>query len=383
MPLPKKSSGGGISNCEKLHFVINASASPEGGERPNEALALLRAESLADWLMSEFGVGRESVEIGFAGVGWDELRDLVLKSGMEYSSEVADIIENVPVFIFKGKEIVDSRRKRLMDLGMGNPYRYMLEHIFPLVRNSKASVRCISVADTTATVDTTATSDTTVADSESENHDEAPVEAPTETPVENPAQTPADTQIETHATTPADTLSYHPQLKVKTNAVGLSMMMANAGIEVDVHPKLSVNIPVYYSGINYFTSTVKFRFLGFQPELRYWPGPKRRLYAGLHLGVAYYNFAWGKDWRYQDKGGKTPTWGGGLGVGYRLPMDKEERWNVEFTIGAGLYDLNYDRFYNVPNGALESSNRKLFIGLDNVAISFSYSFDMRKKGGEK
>lgn len=183
---------GGVSNCEKLHFVINASASPEGGERPNEALALLRAESLADWLMSEFGVGRESVEIGFAGVGWDELRDLVLKSGMEYSSEVADIIENVPVFIFKGKEIVDSRRKRLMDLGMGNPYRYMLEHIFPLVRNSKASVRCISVADTTATVDTTATSDTTVADSESENHDEAPVEAPTETPVENPAQTPAE-----------------------------------------------------------------------------------------------------------------------------------------------------------------------------------------------
>ena len=39
---------GGGSNCEKLHFVINASASPEGGERPNEALALFRAESLAD-----------------------------------------------------------------------------------------------------------------------------------------------------------------------------------------------------------------------------------------------------------------------------------------------------------------------------------------------
>lgn len=405
--------GGGM---EQLHFIISASASPEGGERPNEVLALARAESLADWLMSVTGLGRESIDIAFAGVGWSELRDLVLESGMEYGEEVADIIDNVPVFIFKGKEIVDSRRKRLMDLAMGNPYRFMLTHIFPQVRNARASVKCIFLPDTTAVPHTAAVSDSTAVEDTvpspllSEDSAESVVLALSADTLkqDTPGQSAADTlrqqthdeyAAEIHGETAgecpdesagessADTLSavrcYVPQVKVKTNAVGLSMMMANAGVEIDVHPKLSVNIPIYYSGINYFTQTVKFRFLGFQPELRYWPGPKRRLYAGFHLGVAYYNFAWGKEWRYQDKGGKTPTWGGGLGVGYRLPLDKGERWNVEFTIGAGLYDLNYDRFYNVPNGALESSDRKLFIGLDNVAVSFSYSFDMKKKGGDR
>ena len=379
---------GGAENRAQLHFVINASASPEGGERPNEALALSRAESLAGWLMSVTGLGRESIEIASAGVGWHELRGLVLESCMEYSKEVADIIESVPVFIFKGKEIVDSRRKRLMDLGMGNPYRFMLKNIFPQVRNARASVRCIFVSDTTA-VPEKAVFLVPVLPEDSAQPVIPVVPADSlmqETPEQSAAEIPAEEAGERPAESVEKTSAGHcyvPQLKVKTNAVGLSMLIANAGVEIDVHPKLSVNIPVYYSGINYFKQTLKFRFLGFQPELRYWPGPKHRLYAGFHLGVAYYNFAWGTDWRYQDKGGKTPTWGGGLGVGYRLPLDRDDRWNVEFTVGAGLYDLNYDRFYNVPNGALESSKRKLFIGLDNVAVSFSYSFDLKKKGGDR
>ncbi len=384
---------GGAENRAQLHFVINASASPEGGERPNEALALSRAESLADWLMSVTGLGRESIEIASAGVGWQELSAIVLESGMEYSKEVADIIESVPVFVFKGKDIVDSRRKRLMDLGMGNPYRFMLKNIFPQVRNARASVRCIFVPDTTAVPEKSVSpvpalpedsvqpvipavpADSLMQETPEQSAAEIPAEEAGECPPESVEESSTDTFPAGHC--------YVPQLKVKTNAVGLSMLIANAGVEIDVHPKLSVNIPVYYSGINYFKQTLKFRFLGFQPELRYWPGPKHRLYAGFHLGVAYYNFAWGTDWRYQDKGGRTPTWGGGLGVGYRLPLDRDERWNVEFTVGAGLYDLNYDRFYNVPNGALESSKRKLFIGLDNVAVSFSYSFDLKKKGGDR
>lgn len=384
---------GGAENRAQLHFVINASASPEGGERMNEALALSRAESLADWLMSVTGLGKESVEIASAGVGWQELSAIVLESGMEYSKEVADIIESVPIFIFKGKEIVDSRRKRLMDLGMGNPYRFMLKNMFPQVRNARASVRCLFVSDTTAVLENPASPVSVLPEDSAQPvipvvpADSLMLETPEQSAAEIPAEEVGERPAESVEESSADTFPaghcYVPQLKVKTNAVGLSMLIANAGVEIDVHPKLSVNIPVYYSGINYFKQTLKFRFLGFQPELRYWPGPKHRFYAGFHLGVAYYNFAWGTDWRYQDKGGKTPTWGGGVGVGYRLPLDKDERWNVEFTAGAGLYDLNYDRFYNVPNGALESSNRKLFIGLDNVAVSFSYSFDLKKKGGDR
>lgn len=125
---------------------------------------------------------------------------------------------------------------------------------------------------------------------------------------------------------------YQPQIIVKTNSVAWAMLMANAALEIDVTKYLSVNIPVYYSGINYFKQDIKFRILAFQPELRVWPLARRRFFAGVHFGVAYYNFALGGDWRIQDKGGKTPTWGGGLNVGYRLPLSDDGRWNVEFSV---------------------------------------------------
>lgn len=179
---------------------------------------------------------------------------------------------------------------------------------------------------------------------------------------------------------PVSLYEYRPQIKLKTNAVAWAMLIANAAVEIDVHKYLSVNIPVYYSGINYFKQDIKFRILAFQPELRVWPLARRRFFAAVHFGVAYYNFALGGDWRIQDKGGKTPTWGGGVNVGYRLPLSDDGRWNVEFSVGGGVYDLNYDRFYNVPNGSLESTRRKVFWGVDNVAVSFSYSFNLKRQG---
>jgi hypothetical protein len=88
---------------------------------------------------------------------------------------------------------------------------------------------------------------------------------------------------------------------VKTNVLGWGLLISNLGIEVDMGNHLSFSLPIYYSGWDYFTQTIKFRTLAVQPELRYWPtGNNDGLFIGAHFGMAYYNIAVDGPWRYQD-----------------------------------------------------------------------------------
>lgn len=191
-----------------------------------------------------------------------------------------------------------------------------------------------------------------------------------------------------------------PHVRLKTNIVGLGLLMANAAVEADFAPHWSATLPVYYSAINYFKSTVKFRNLTFQPEVRWWP--RLHSYAGLlhndgfflgaHAELCYYNFAFDGAYRYQDHRGHTPAIGGGLAVGWRHRIGGERgRWSLEYAVGAGIYPLDYDVFYNTPDvrdGQLADRRRETYIGLDQVAVTLGYRFDrtdairlLRRKGG--
>ena len=105
------------------------------------------------------------------------------------------------------------------------------------------------------------------------------------------------------------------------------------------------------------------------------------LFIGAHAGFAYYNFAFGGDWRYQDHEGTSPTLGGGLTLGYRVPISKDKNWKLEFGVGAGVYPLYYDVFHNTHNvleGQLYETRNGTYFGLDNVQISISYRIPMKK-----
>lgn len=172
-----------------------------------------------------------------------------------------------------------------------------------------------------------------------------------------------------------DSLRWH----VKTNLAGWAMMVGNVALEVDFERRWSFALPVYYSAMNYFTRTVKFRTLTFQPELRYWigvPGIKR-WFVGIHMGLGWFNYAVGGRCRIQDMGGHSPALGGGLGGGYRLdlPWGSHNRWQMEFTIGVGVYDVRYDKWLNRAGGTLVDGRiHRTFIGVDQAAVSIIYSF---------
>lgn len=97
--------------------------------------------------------------------------------------------------------------------------------------------------------------------------------------------------------------------------------------------------------------------------------------------MTQYNFAFsGGKYRYQDRGGKHPALGGGIGIGYRLPLSRDGRWRAEAAVGAGIYHLDYDKFLNRDNGPLAGREKRTYFGLDNAALSIVYTFNA---GGRK
>ncbi len=167
---------------------------------------------------------------------------------------------------------------------------------------------------------------------------------------------------------------YVRDVTVKVNALTLPLLVVNAAVEVRPMEHWSVSLPVYYTALDWFSETVKFRVLAIQPELRYWlKGDMTGLFFNAHGTFGYYNMAWGGTYRYQDHARRSPSLGGGLGIGYKLPMDEGETpWGIEFGIGGGVVPLHYDYYYNVPNGRLAGSDTHTYFGLDQAFVSFTY-----------
>lgn len=166
------------------------------------------------------------------------------------------------------------------------------------------------------------------------------------------------------------------QLTLKTNIPALGLLIGNAAVEIDLTKALALHIPVYYSALDYFNTELKFRTLAVQPEVRWYIPESRKFFTGVHFGLAWYNFALGGNYRYQDRDGDTPAIGGGISLGYRQPLCRDGRWKLEFTVGGGAYRLRHDLFYNEGNGAFAGEESKTYIGLDNVSMSISYSINM-------
>ena len=73
--------------------------------------------------------------------------------------------------------------------------------------------------------------------------------------------------------------------------------------------------------------------------------------------------------------------GGGITTGYSFDFKRHPQWGMEFSIGAGVYDVKYDVFYNEPNGAYaEYGVHDTFFGIDYASISLTYKFPLKKEG---
>ena len=386
----------GISNIDSI--VVISQSSPEGVYEHNLMLSRNRANTIRKYLLNQHPELDEILHVYPDGESWSQLREYVKKDTLMKQSTIDKVISVIDADVNIG-----TKKWRMEQLPI---YKYLRSTYYPKIRNSaiyilyyseivpvlaikqKSAVDTESVADNESVADTESAVVTgLVSDNESvaDNETDA-VKDTTQVAQQDTTQVAQDTSSVAKSNSVKED-DWTRKLHVKTNAIGLGLGIANVAPEMDIAKHLSFTLPVYYSAWNYFKTTIKFRTLAVQPELRYWISPNNEgFFAGAHFGLAYYNFAADGDYRYQDHNGKKPAIGGGLSIGYVLPISDNNRWRIEFSLGAGVYAVHYDKFFNTPNtkeGLMIDSGKMTYWGIDQAAISFVYTFNLKKKGDRR
>ena len=343
-------------------------ASPEGSDQLNRRLAQGRLTALERLVRNEVDIPDSIITRNDSYIPWDYLKSRIEESELSHKDEVIAILEEETRLVkYHYPNLhVDDRIVKLKKLDNGKVWQQINKLFFERMRN--ASAVFVTYKKEIALV-------------------EEPVI------VQEPAVAGSPVEIVPDTTSVMDNIlpeleGWSRKLHIKTNTLGYGVGIANVAAEIDLARHLSFTLPVYYSAWNYFKPTIKFRTFAVQPEFRYWLSEDNDgFFAGAHFGLAYYNFAFGGDYRYQDHNRETPAIGGGVSIGYRLPISKNNRLRMEFSLGAGAYSNHYDKFHNTSDTKLglmvESGIKKIYWGIDQVAVSLSYSFDLRKKGGKR
>lgn len=109
-------------------------ASPEGLLSNNQRLSEGRAKALTDYLASQFDYPRSLYQVAFGGENWDGLKECVEASQMPYRKEVLEFIGSFPAECDYAAQV--RRKKTLMNLKGGEPYRYIIREFCPLLRKA-------------------------------------------------------------------------------------------------------------------------------------------------------------------------------------------------------------------------------------------------------
>ncbi|MCH5227667.1 MAG: DUF3575 domain-containing protein [Muribaculaceae bacterium] len=162
-----------------------------------------------------------------------------------------------------------------------------------------------------------------------------------------------------------DALKY--DLRLKSNILPWLLTIPNIGAEVSFGEKWSAEMQVWFCPWK-ISDKFSVKTVAILPEARWWWKTNRKgSFINLHLSAAWYNVRAG-DCRYQDR--SRPLLGAGIGYGYRLELNRH--WGLEFEIGAGFANTKYERYYNVPNGALKDTRVSTYWGIDRASIAVSY-----------
>lgn len=160
----------------------------------------------------------------------------------------------------------------------------------------------------------------------------------------------------------------HPiHFSVKTNLFYDLATLTNLGIELQITPKLTADIPVIFSPFK-IKPSYQLRVLAFQPEIRYWfRNAFSGSFLGLHTHIGWYNIAFNNKTRYQDQ---EMAYGFGLSYGYSHSFSPH--WGMEYTIGGGYMHLRYGTYYNIPNGARNNTYIFNYWGVTRLGINLFY-----------
>lgn len=148
-------------------IIVRAYASPEGNTTTNKELSIKRCQAITDYIIEHTDINRDIIQSVPEGEGWDELRQLVAETPDVPSRDtILHILDNTPEWAFDASgKIIDSRKKQLMSLKHGVPYRWMLTNLFPQLRSAVAVTLYMKPSHTATNVQETESTDSTESNS--------------------------------------------------------------------------------------------------------------------------------------------------------------------------------------------------------------------------
>ncbi len=357
------------------HITIRGYASPDGPERLNERLSVKRGETIADLIISRTGISSSLIETKPQGVSWSEVRRAVAETPeVPYREKVLDILDNTPIWIFDANgRIVDGRKKQLMDLRGGRPYKWMLEHIFPSLRNAVAVSLYLKAE--AVTEEAPAVSTDSVA---AEPTDTVPVQTVIveETIVTDDADTQVFGQDEAMASQSAAGMQSESQklppiyvLALKTNMLYDLALMPNFELEWLINKNWSVALEANVAWWNKsYDKTYRVAFGS--PEVRYHINPRDRwhgMYAGVFAGGGFYDLC---GWK---KGYRGPAAMAGVSFGYMWSISS--CFSLEAGIGAGYMYSHYKHYIPLDGHKVYQRTRNLhYFGPLKLKFSIAWRF---------
>ena len=342
-------------------------ASPEGRTDINHRLSRQRMEALERHIRLRVDVPDTIVSQRDMRVSWQYLDSVVVNSDMEYRNEISQIIHNTPIYIYKQGEIVDGRKKQLMDFNYGRTWHDMDKRFFHAMRNA-----CAVVVTYEKVTPRTITLEATLPSFEPETP-----EAPDTTAVQEPVL------VEQPIVTPEAKSFY---MALKTNALYDVLAIPNIGVEFYLGKKWSVAANWHYAWWKSDPSSWYWRTYGGDVALRRWLGRRaaEKPLTGHHVGV--YGQILTYDFETGGRGYLGDKWSYAAGVeyGYSLPIAK--RLNIDFTLGVGYLSGEYKEYLPMDECYVwqATKNRKWF-GPTKAEISLVWliGHGNKNKGGKR
>lgn len=124
------------SDDARIGIEVIGYASPEGGYKFNEALALRRARAMEALLERKYGIDATRIQLSFVAEDWAGLTERIGSSSLAHKEEALRLIRTTGIFA--------GREKLLQDLHRGDTYRYLAKEFFPRLR--KVTCRVVYVS---------------------------------------------------------------------------------------------------------------------------------------------------------------------------------------------------------------------------------------------
>lgn len=347
------------------HIHIVAGASPEGYLKFNKNLSANRAKTMRKVLKSYVSLPDSMIVEDSRGVNWEGLKELVAASDMEYRDEVLHILHTAPEFL-NNREV---RKLRLMYLRNGEPWKYMYEHYYPLLRSFNMQIIF-----------------------EWELLQKEPVKSIEPMPKPEPQ--------------PLTTVHPEPNLDVvfpviiedplppfymaaKTNMLYDAALVPNVGLEFYLGKGFTISGNWMYAWWDNRDANWWHRIYGGDLEVRKYFGglaslkPLQGWHAGLYAQIVTYDFEMGARGYLGDRW----SWGAGASMGYSLPI--KPRLNLDFTLGIGYLGGKYKEYLPFDDcDVWQSTKYRNWIGPTKAEISLVWligrgNVNIFKKGGDK